>query len=166
MAATQEQPLLELDVLDTIIIGAGPSGLAVAARLREPTPAAMFSDEEHRRFHWMQRHGKGMPLRNVKSGRVSSVLVPKSKWAEYKMLVLDDSDSRWMARWNRLFGTFDITHLRSPVLWHVDPRDRDSLLSYAHEMAREDELLEIRGCVGKEISKHGWKKKMRKSNSK
>ncbi|KAJ9144965.1 Nucleotide-binding domain-containing protein [Pleurostoma richardsiae] len=154
-----------MEVLDVVIIGAGPCGLAVAARLREQTPSAIFSDEEHRRFHWMQRHGKKMPLRNVKTGRVSCCPIPTAQ-PECKMLVLDDSGDGWMARWKRLFRMYDISHLRSPVLWHVDPRDRDSLLSYAHEMARQDELIEIKGCVGKEVSKHGWKKKAKRVNGK
>jgi hypothetical protein len=48
------------------------------------------------------------------------------------MAVLDADHDGWMGRWNRLFKTFGITHLRSPMFWHVDPNDRDSLLSKAY----------------------------------
>ncbi|KIV87032.1 hypothetical protein PV11_02604 [Exophiala sideris] len=37
-------------IYDVAIIGAGPAGLAVAARLREATPSALFTDEEHSRY--------------------------------------------------------------------------------------------------------------------
>jgi hypothetical protein len=151
-------------VHDVIIVGAGPCGLAVAARLREQNPAAIFTDEEHRRFHWMRRHGKKMALKHVKNGRVSCAA--DATRSEHSMVVLDADHDDWMGRWNRLFKTFDITHLRSPMFWHVDPNDRDSLLSKAYEQGREKELMEIKGCVGKEVSKHLKKKRGKYTGSK
>ncbi|KAF4422166.1 hypothetical protein F53441_14310 [Fusarium austroafricanum] len=149
---------VEEDVYDVLIIGAGPCGLAISARLHEHTPAALFTDEEHRRFHWISKYGHKMPLKHVRSGKVTS---PKTKQAakpQYKMLVLDADSDTWMGRWNRLFKMYDIQHLRSPMLWHVDPLDRDALLAHAYANEREDELVEIRNCVGREVSKHGKKK--------
>lgn len=144
------------DIFDVIIVGAGPCGLATAARLREHTPAALFTDEEHRRFHWIRKYGSGVSIKHVRSGKVST---PRRKiQPEYKMLVLDGTDDKWLGRWNELFATYDITHLRSPMLWHVDPLDRDSLLAHTYSERRENELVEIRNCVGKEISKHAKKK--------
>jgi hypothetical protein len=132
----------------------------MAARLREQNPAAIFTDEEHRRFHWMKRHGKKMALKNTKNGRISVARGDHVQvQPEYDMVVLDADYDDWMGRWNHFFRTFDIKHLRSPMFWHCDPNDRDSLLSRAHELGRERELLEIKGCVGKEVSKHA--KKMR-----
>ncbi|KAL2171039.1 hypothetical protein VTG60DRAFT_3887 [Thermothelomyces hinnuleus] len=144
---------------DIIIVGAGPCGLAVAARLRERNPAALFTDEEHRRFHWMRRHGRKMALRDDRSQRVSRAAGAGSEPHEYDMVVLDADADDWMGRWNRLFDAFDIDHLRSPMFWHVDPGDRDSLLSKAYMQGREGELMEIKNCVGKEVSKHQKKKK-------
>lgn len=77
--------------------------------------------------------------------------------------MLDAEGKEWLTRWNRLFAAFRISHLRSPMFFHPDPGDRDSLLAFAHEQARSGELEEIAGCVGKEISKHRMKKrKMRR----
>ncbi|UKZ51109.1 hypothetical protein TrVGV298_004865 [Trichoderma virens] len=143
------------EVYDVIIVGAGPCGLSTASRLREHTPAALFTDEEHRRFHWIGKYGKHVNLKHVKSGKISQT---SSSRPEYKMLVLDATDNKWLGRWNHLFKMYDISHLRSPMLWHVDPLDRDALLAHAYAHQREDELVEIRNCVGKEISKHGSKK--------
>ncbi|KAG6116270.1 hypothetical protein E4U13_001999 [Claviceps humidiphila] len=144
------------EVYDVIIVGAGPCGLAAAARLREHTPAALFTDEEHRRFHWINKYGNNVSLKHVRSGKLS---VPRRiVKPEYKMMVLDSSDDKWLGRWKELFGLYDISHLRSPMLWHLDPLDRDSLLAHAYSENREDELVEIRNCVGKEISKHAKKK--------
>ena len=144
------------EVFDVIIVGAGPCGLATAARLRENTPAALFTDEEHRRYHWIGKHGNKVSLKHVKSGKVKGRRADAAP--EYKMIVLDDTADEWMARWDSLFATYNISHLRSPMIWHADPFDRDSLLAYTYENSRESELVEIRNCVGKEISKHGHKK--------
>lgn len=146
----------EEDIYDIIIVGAGPCGLATAARLRERTPAALFTDEEHRRYHWIGKHGHRVPLKHVRSGKLSASR--GGRGSEYRMLVLDATEDRWLGRWKRLFRTYDISHLRSPMLWHVDPLDRDALLAHAYANEREDELVEIRNCVGKEISKHARKK--------
>ncbi|KAF5677547.1 hypothetical protein FHETE_1598 [Fusarium heterosporum] len=148
---------IEEDIYDVLIIGAGPCGLAISARLHEHTPAALFTDEEHRRFHWISKYGNKMPLKHVRSGKITSPKITTQK-PQYKMLVLDADSDTWMGRWNRLFKMYDISHLRSPMLWHVDPLDRDALLAHAYANDREDELVEIRNCVGKEVSKHGRKK--------
>jgi hypothetical protein len=80
---------------------------------------------------------------------------------ERDLLVLDAEGKEWLTRWNGLFAAFRIGHLRSPMFFHPCPRDRDSLLAFAHETDRTDELEEIAGCVGKELSKHKQKKRRR-----
>ncbi|KAI1386087.1 uncharacterized protein F4822DRAFT_305135 [Hypoxylon trugodes] len=153
----------EIRVHDVVIIGAGPCGLAVAARLSERMPAANFSDDEHQRYHWIQKHRNQASIKSYKTGREtrrkSCTASPGN--AGLDLLVLDATDNRWMARWDTLFKTFDISHLRSPMFFHVDPSERDGLLAYTYRNERDNELTEIRGCVGKELSKHQRKKRER-----
>ncbi|KAF2086397.1 FAD binding domain-containing protein [Saccharata proteae CBS 121410] len=144
-------------VHDVIIIGAGPCGLAVAARLCEHTPSAVFTDEEHQRYHWIRKHGKHMAIKDRKNLKVKKADTKPGR--KYSTLVLDGTAEEWMGRWNRLFKTFEIDHLRSPMFFHVDPGDRDALLAYTHEKNRDNELEELHNTVGKEISKHHKKKR-------
>lgn len=157
--------MTEQFVHDVIIIGAGPCGLAVASRLCEHSPSALFTDEEHQRYHWIRKYGRRMPLKNRRNGAIIEKRTPAQS-QRYSTLVLDATGDEWLNKWNRLFKTFDITHLRSPMFFHVDPMDRDSLLARAHERNQEGELLELRACVGKEISKHLRKARVKSRNPK
>ncbi|KAL4791826.1 hypothetical protein BDV19DRAFT_392752 [Aspergillus venezuelensis] len=58
---------------DILIIGAGPCGLAVAARLKEHTPSAIFTDAEHQRYHWINRHKGRMNLVRSHKGKMTSL---------------------------------------------------------------------------------------------
>ncbi|KAJ0159068.1 hypothetical protein CTA2_10367 [Colletotrichum tanaceti] len=157
--------MTEAFIHDVIIIGAGPCGLAVASRLCEHSPSALFTDEEHQRYHWIRKYGRRMPLKNRRNGSIIEKRTP-SQGQRYSTLVLDATGDEWLNRWNRLFKTFDITHLRSPMFFHVDPSDRDALLARAHERNQEHELQELRACVGKEISKHLRKARLKSRNPK
>ncbi|KAK7444382.1 FAD binding domain-containing protein [Colletotrichum acutatum] len=157
--------MTEAFIHDVLIIGAGPCGLAVASRLCEHSPSALFTDEEHQRYHWIRKYGRRMPLKNRRNGNIIEKRTPERS-QRYSTLVLDATGDEWMNRWNRLFKTFDITHLRSPMFFHVDPSDRDALLARAHERNQENELQELRACVGKEISKHLRKARLKSRNPK
>lgn len=154
-----EDPIIH----DVLIVGTGPSGLAVAARLREPLPSAIFTDEEHSRYHWIKKHTGKLAVKNWRNGVVTQAK-PKARKTVTgpSVLVLDKEGSGgWMAAWNRRFRLLEIEQLRSPMFFHIDPLDRDALVSYASEKGRQSELLEIENCVGKERSKHSKKKKMK-----
>lgn len=156
MVSRQDIPEKE-GPLDVLIIGAGPCGLAQAARLQESTPSALFTDEEHRRYHWIRRHGGRVALAGKKTGHGHACPNSKPRIPEANrspnILILDDSSPSWLEKWHRSFRTLEIGHLRSPMFFHVDPGDRDGMLASTRENHREGELGEISGCVGKEISK-------------
>lgn len=180
---TPEQTIT--DITDVLIIGAGPCGLAAAARLREETPSAIFTDEEHQRYHWIKKHSGRMTLVQARDRKMNGVKAEKYKGLDERsknqtdgfcrestkpprkqvssgpsILVLDSTGDRWIQKWERSFKTLQIPHLRSPMFFHVDPRDRDGLLAFSHETGREKELWEIAGCVGQEQSKHKKKKRL------
>ncbi|KAK6088541.1 FAD binding domain-containing protein [Seiridium cupressi] len=148
---------------DVLIIGGGPCGLAVASRLSEHMPAASFTDDEHNRYHWLKKRQDKVSIKAWRTGIVKSAsmcgIAAREKTPD--TVVLDATGDRWMARWDYLFKTFGITHLRSPMFFHIDPAERDGLLSYTHMNGRGNELTELRGCVGKEMSKHKWKKRVK-----
>lgn len=64
-----------------------------------------------------------------------------------------------MTRWNRFFDRFQISHLRSPMFFHIDPKDRDGMWAYTFEQDREGDLVAVPNCVGRELTKHKQKKK-------
>ncbi|KAI1967213.1 hypothetical protein LOZ07_006443 [Ophidiomyces ophidiicola] len=167
----------ENELLDVIIIGAGPCGLGVASRLQEETPAAVFTDEEHQRYHWIKKHTGRMPLLQAHHGKMKGVKATKYNAIKadsegikysalekprYSTLILDSSGDQWLSKWRRSFRLLEIPQLRSPMFFHVDPADLDGMLAYARETQREKELWELPGCVGKELSKH---KKKKRSNA-
>lgn len=165
MAADSDSSDAPDEVFDVIIIGAGPCGLATAARLRERHPSALFTDEEQARYAWIARNARRSTIKNKRTGRTRAGSDKGLPDRGPSMLVLDSLSDQWMAKWNALFAKFEIAHLRSPMFFHTDPSHRDALLAFAHERERVDELEEITGCVGKEVSKHKRKQKASRNNS-
>jgi hypothetical protein len=85
--STEPQPTF---IHDVIIIGAGPCGLAVAARLGEETPSAVFTDEEHQRYHWIKKHTGRMNLVQARHSKMNGVRA--NKWNRETMCPCDSKD--------------------------------------------------------------------------
>lgn len=153
---------------DVLIIGAGPCGLAVAARLSESTPSALFTDDEHARY-WkrfqrketLQREAVRKRKQSSGSGSTDSGYGSDADTTEPpsrpSITVLNSTSDQWLGAWKSRFEVLNIKHLRSPLFFHPDPRDKDGLLAYAYEQGRAQELLEIHNVAGKEYSKHARK---------
>ncbi|EXJ55068.1 uncharacterized protein A1O5_12807 [Cladophialophora psammophila CBS 110553] len=140
-------------VYDVAIVGSGPCGLAVAARLRDATPSALFTDDKNSRY-WRRFNQREAIENEHKSQRRATQsnrndMPPSSR----SIIVLDALSDEWMSAWQERFRRLQIDHLRSPLFFHPDPRDRDSLLAFSHLHCRTDELQEIPNVAGKEISK-------------
>ncbi|EXJ58761.1 hypothetical protein A1O7_06191 [Cladophialophora yegresii CBS 114405] len=146
-------------VYDVAIIGAGPCGLAVAARLREATPSALFTDDEHIRY-W-RRFNRRETIENERrfQRRAADSDLGDRSHSGRSIIVLDAQSDEWMSAWKEKFRKLRINYLRSPLFFHPDPRDRDSLLAFSHLHSRTSELQEIPNVVGKEMSKHRVKKR-------
>ncbi|KIW20032.1 hypothetical protein PV08_00607 [Exophiala spinifera] len=155
------KPLARKMIYDVAIIGAGPCGLAAAARLREATPSALFTDDEHERY-W-RRFKRTETIESEKKKRrrkaSSASILSEPELPSRSMVVLDGHSNQWMSAWKERFKHLQIDHLRSPLFFHPDPRDRDGLLGYSHFHDRAGELREIHNVVGRELSKHRTKKK-------
>lgn len=156
---------------NVLIVGAGPHGLALAARLAESHPDSLYSDLEHARLGWLQREGGG-------GKRAARRINIKGHWARRKLIpsdvaptaglseerrgsmvkALDATGGKWMGRWDSFFEGLRITHLRSPMFFHPSPATADAMVAFAQREGREDELKAIDNVVGSEKSKH-WRKK-------
>lgn len=94
------------------------------------------------------------------------LLIRGASWNDEKILTsnrrqLDESGDKWMSAWNERFERLNISHLRSPMFFQIDPKDRDGLLGFAHREEREGELREIKHVVGKGLSKHQRKQNLK-----
>ncbi|PWN31807.1 uncharacterized protein FA14DRAFT_186276 [Meira miltonrushii] len=188
---------------DLVVIGSGPAALSVVTRILESRPAALYTEEEHTHLHWLRKNGKDDSVRSSKNktstkdakrpllktksvGRGNErVIVPQNTNEQscqcdgsIRILIIDRL-GEWMANWDRLFGIYQIPHLRSPLFFHPAPADIDALVAFAERKGRmkvqtpndhqdkvrrtsQDgcpDLIEVPGCVGKEISKHKRKKR-------
>lgn len=109
--------LTKVKKCNVCIIGAGPAGLAALSALREPFSLDTLNDSQLERAH-----------RN-------------SIYKKLDICVVDPHKD-WMAQWNEQFDTLQIDFLRSPSMVHPDSFDQNSLVAFAMQHNREDELLE------------------------
>uniref|UniRef100_V5ERM2 L-ornithine N(5)-monooxygenase [NAD(P)H] n=1 Tax=Kalmanozyma brasiliensis (strain GHG001) TaxID=1365824 RepID=V5ERM2_KALBG len=162
------QPCIEPTAhYDLVIIGAGPAALAVISRILETRPAALYTEDEHRHLHFTHRQRAPLliPSRLSKTSKVRPTKVTPSEGCacggRIKILIIDKLGEGFLGLWRRNFRALRISHLRSPMFFHPDASDFDSLIAYANQQGRAErgegelpDLIEILGVVGKEKSKH------------
>lgn len=152
--------ILKENFFECIVVGGGTCGLAAAARLCENYPGAIYTEEEHQRFHWLKQRGKKVRLVTQKNQ------YQQKKFDPSEILVLDGTSDKFMGQWDNQFASCQIPHLRSPMFFHPDPVNIDAMVTYAHLNRRELELMEITNVVGREYSKHQLKKLTNKNSKK
>jgi L-lysine 6-monooxygenase (NADPH-requiring) len=108
--------LFNMITIDIAIIGSGPSAVCLLNRLE-------------------QRHPSWFPDSKRNLGKKPPAFVPSIK--------VFDSTGSWMGKWDYLFKSLEIDHLRSPATFHVQSTEGDGLLEYALQHGRLNELTEI-----------------------
>jgi hypothetical protein len=114
-----------MDVLDLLIVGAGPHALCSLLRLLEGK--GVYSDHElgtKRKYY-----KENAPLKEI-----------NPLGLRYKVV---DPSGQWMHHWDKQFEVFNIPQLRSPTFVHPDPFDEKSLFAYAIKNNRENELYDV-----------------------
>ena len=147
---------------DLVVIGAGPHALALVTRLMELSPNSLISDNEHARLHQLHS-GKSHKRRGDRENMVSPLLL-ETDISNKRILVIDKYGS-WMERWDRSFDAYSISHLRSPLFFHMDPSHPDALRAFAHQHNRCCELHDISHIVDENCKKCRRNKKKNKSSS-
>lgn len=137
-----------------IVVGGGTCGLAVTARLCEPFPGSLYTEDEHQRFHWLNQRGHKVSL----IGR--SLYKRENYFKPEDILVLDAHGDKFVSAWDLQFAACQIPFLRSPMFFHVDPVDVDALVCFSHD--KQDQLMEVKNVVGKEFLKHQAKRMQKK----
>ncbi|KAI8917994.1 hypothetical protein BC831DRAFT_484140 [Entophlyctis helioformis] len=107
----------DVETFDLVIVGAGPCSLAILNQLAYRHPA------------WFSP----CPSSDATSD------APVCGMRQPRIAVID-KDGEWLSNWDRLFTGLGIESLRSPAVFHADMADPDSLLHYATERARGNEM--------------------------
>ncbi|EGG13254.1 Hypothetical protein MELLADRAFT_86675 [Melampsora larici-populina 98AG31] len=162
--AHQEVPIETIeddDFFDVLIIGGGPHALGLAARLREPFPASLYTDLEHSKLSFLRTRRKSQ---SINLGRSDTDGI------HTKILALDSNASEgWLGRWNGFFNHLQIPHLRSPMFFHPGPSDVDGLEAFAKKTGAESACATSNGVentkptVGQ--SEKGGDRKCRRSRA-
>ncbi|KAK9768241.1 hypothetical protein K7432_001263 [Basidiobolus ranarum] len=120
---------------DILVIGAGPHALAMIARLSEEHPESLLTDDEHFR---LLRVRSASNQKKHKGERLKKMCLCQGR----KVMVIDPNGD-WMRNWKKNFSTLQISHLRSPIFFHLDPFDSQGLREFAERNDRISELTNI-----------------------
>ena len=159
----------EDELLDLVVIGAGPHALSLVCRLVDDEPDLLPEIERQRmmtktserlnghtckggRKAERREGGCGATNRQVRHHLSKSfdatTALPKS--------VVVDSHGEWMAEWKQNFDALEIQTTRSHADFHPCPFDYKSLRVWAHQQHRQSELHETRHLDKEAIRKAGF----------
>jgi hypothetical protein len=138
------------ELLDLLVIGAGPHALSLLTRLITDDPDLLT---ERERVHIMHKAGS----RARSHDEVKKELKKRYRAAEAlpRTLVVD-THGRWMAQWASDFEALDIEHTRSNADLHPCPFDFQSLRVWAATQRREDEMYPMRHIDRDAARKRGY----------
>ncbi|KAJ3068862.1 hypothetical protein HDU99_003082, partial [Rhizoclosmatium hyalinum] len=139
MTLSAQKPAI--DMLDLVVIGAGPHSLSLLCRLLEQSPFETLTDSDHQRYHHIRTKSKNKLVRDCCDTIDVDSLKPR-----IKVIDANVSSGGWMCQWNKSFEALHIAHLRSPMFFHPDPFHPDALRTFAKAECRECELLDITAC--------------------
>ncbi|GMI18314.1 hypothetical protein TrLO_g6176 [Triparma laevis f. longispina] len=137
------------EILDLLIIGAGPHSLSLLSRLVDPTPDLLTESE---RSHIMKKSTR-FKHRNDVANHLKKSFDSSEK---LKNTTVIDTHGTWLSQWRQNFSSYNITHLRSHLNLHPCPFDFQSLSVYAIENKRENELKDMEYAEKEEYRLQGF----------
>jgi hypothetical protein len=145
---------VETDSLqELVVVGAGPHSLALLCRLFEASPFGILNNQEHQRLHHLRNKSRQASKDSILFSCGEHIDIDKAK---RKVKVIDSSGG-WMNHWNSCFESLNIDYLRSPIYFHPDPFDPESLRAFAELQNRKSELRDITHVISS-----GTKRKSKK----
>lgn len=126
---------MQNQTLDLAIVGAGPCSLALLARLL--SPPGLVDDTAD--FLW----GFDSPTESLQE--TARRLKQLKGVANKPNIKVFDITGNWMGKWDGLFDTLGIQHLRSPHVMHPCPTHTLALLAYAESGTTEQDTITREG---------------------
>lgn len=113
-------------MLDLAVIGSGPCALALVSRLACPDPDTSLD-------FLYGFDSVTEPLAETAQRLAGLRKTSTTRLLQGRVKVFDGSGS-WMGKWNGLFGSLGIKHLRSPHVAHPSPTHALALLAHAEAL--------------------------------
>ncbi len=122
-------------MLDLAVIGAGPCALALVSRLACAEEAADASLDFLYGFD-SATESLAETMQQLAALRKTTRAARAALKGRVK--VFEESGAGWMGKWNGLFGSLGIQHLRSPHVAHPCPTHGLALLAHAETLPQEE----------------------------
>lgn len=147
-----EKKEIGAQVVDLVVVGAGPHALSLMSKLVEPRVDPNEEIPQNTTLFKRNKHGVIKALHDTEPSAAAGSSLEKDlrrfqslacsrKWCKRREKLLQrcmvlDANGEWMAQWHRQFETLSIPMLRSPISAHPDPIDREMLRLFAEKHKR------------------------------